>query len=230
MTKFDAYNMLGQCWLIMFLALSGFWFVKVALELNYGGALLTNSGEIVNILLNFFGVILFEVSYYMKVNDLKKEQMESYYYDSNNYINLETYALLDYLACISMCFSIIFYPFRFFTLLARFAWSKPILILLNAVYRTLPGVMLYLIMASFVTLGWVIAFYCIFGSEVAEAQTFWSTFSMLATLDIFSVSEVKTVLKEKQSLSGFALMLTIFQTVFVVFFIALVVHLYSQAI
>jgi hypothetical protein len=149
---------------LVLLGLSAFWGLKIALELNYGGLLLTNSAEILNILLTIFGVVLFEVSYFMKASYIEKASLESYYYDSNKYLNLHTYAFLDYLACLSICSTIIFYPFRIFMLLARFSQSKPILTLLNAVYRTLPGVMLYLVMAFFVAMGWTIAVHFIFGA------------------------------------------------------------------
>ena len=146
----------GQVCLVTFFLMTCFWFIKVALELNYGGALATNSAEIVNISLHITSIILFEVSFYMKMNETEN------HLDSEKFVNLQTYASLDNLASVCFSLSAIFYPFRLFMLMARYNWAESMVGLLNTIYRTLPGVAMFLIMSLCILLGWGLAFYLVF--------------------------------------------------------------------
>jgi len=141
----------------------------------------------VNILLHLAGITFFQVSFYMKLYDLASEDP----FSPSKYADLQTYAFLDNLSCVCFSLSAIFYPFRFFMVLARFSWASTFVNLVNNIYRTLPGLALFLTICLSILFGFTLAFYLVFVEHMHSCKDYWSTLFFITTQDIFAVAEFR---------------------------------------
>ena len=139
---------------------------------------------------------------------------------------------MDFIACTMISFTALFYPFRIFSLLARFSGTKQLISLVNTVYRTLPGIILYLFIAILITIGWTMSYFLIFSPYLVGMNSFFRTFCLISTTDLFQNDEYSNFIvnSEQKYLGLFGLLLNQSKLIFIVLFIALATHLYGQAI
>jgi hypothetical protein len=76
-----------------------------------------------------------------------------FFLDLSLYNGLDTMIVILFSACAPV------YPFRFMLLIARFKFSAPIKDHVNTVFRTLPGVLVYLVIILFIALGWSLGYW-----------------------------------------------------------------------
>jgi hypothetical protein len=136
---------------------------------------------------------------------------------------------MDFVACTMVSFTALFYPFRIFNLLARLKGTNRLIALINTVYRTLPGIFLYLVIAMLVSIGWSLSFFLIFSPYLSSMSSFFKTFCLISTTDLFQLEEYNDFIlnSDRKYLGLFGLLLTTCKLIFLVLFIALATHLYN---
>ena len=164
---------------IVLLIASCVYMCKIVLELNLSIAIMTNSIEVLHLMtlltalgFNLVGIGIKEmiepISFDERIDFIDLSQLES----------IDSWFAMLFAACAPV------YPFRLILFLARFKISDPIKLHISTLYRTLPGVLVYMFIAGLICVSWAMGYWLQFGSRIESMSTF------LGSLAVFSSSVI----------------------------------------
>ena len=104
-------------------------------------------------------------------------------------------------------------------------------IYLNTIYRISPVVLVYLIFIVIIVISWTQGFYLLFSPYIYEFRTFFETMLSISYRRFYEEEEFKQFISDRDfSYMGLAALLLFWtQIMIIIFFIALVTHLFKKA-
>ena len=200
---------------------------KVALEMNLGFSALINTLECIHILLVEVALLCFLYSTIMK-REFKIDLL-----DTETFVDLSLFNVLDKYCSIVLNMFLIFYPFRLFAFISRFSFSKMINGTLNTVVRMSPGLFSYFTIVFIISICISVSSMLLLGPTIPEMNSFEGAYFMTLTVNFFDLPAFKEMITTPNQTMFYPLIIFVYQqlmTFSMVTFIALSVYLFSKAI
>jgi hypothetical protein len=103
---------------------------------------------------------------------MKNRFNKDYFTDDKSFLDLSSYLDLEKINTYCIAASCFFFPFRILSYLAHYEYFSPAKTVMNTITRTAPGVIIYTIIATIISLGWACCFYISLNHMFPEFSTF----------------------------------------------------------
>lgn len=169
--------------LLVFLIQFALYLFKIMFEMTLICNRILFFGQISHLAVQFAFIILFSI----KLTFLNQAKPEVRAMSNSAFIYLYDLVILDNYCKFMLFLTFLFYPFKIFQLIS---WSKYMNFLVKfwiAIYRTLPGISLFFLMVSIVTLTWSLGFMVIFQDFLLEFKDYGASMLSLFSINFTGV-------------------------------------------
>ena len=198
---------------------------KIVFELSIGLSIFTNLLEILNIV----SIIAFSVA---KLVQFSLESNFTNKISNTQFYNFETLVDINYVANFLAIFSILFVPFRFFTLLSHFKFFTPFATMIKIFYRMLAELGVLILIIAVIILTWTSILYFFLEPFLFKFRTFQDSVMAVILYDFWNDKDYQVLIQESRHSYIFSFIIAIVQLVrssTLILYIALSVFLYKKA-